>query len=151
MPALHAEIFAASYRSTRSPFPDAKDVYILGAIDESTDLFIDANGPNDVPTDAANVVLLVIRPVHGAYFTPAVYLTGTTGDDGDDPSGWARHPDQFAFGGRYVGTSDSRFSTLIEKATGHRFYGAVPLHDYSMTRESRDNAYARAVHEEANA
>ena len=32
-------------------------------------------------------------------------------------------------GGCYVGTSDSRFGEAIEKLLGHRFYGAVALHD----------------------
>jgi len=33
------------------------------------------------------------------------------------------------FGGNYAATSDSRFSRAVEKITGHRFYGAVPVHD----------------------
>lgn len=33
------------------------------------------------------------------------------------------------YGGRFVSTSDSRFSDVIENLLGHRFYGAVPLHD----------------------
>lgn len=33
------------------------------------------------------------------------------------------------FGGCFVSTSDSRFSEAVEKICGHRFYGAVPLHD----------------------
>ena len=33
------------------------------------------------------------------------------------------------FGGNYAATSDSRFSDAIEKMLGHRFYGAVPVHD----------------------
>jgi hypothetical protein len=32
-------------------------------------------------------------------------------------------------GGNYVATSDSRFSEACAKLLGHRFYGAVPLHD----------------------
>jgi hypothetical protein len=32
-------------------------------------------------------------------------------------------------GGAYVATSDSRFSRAVEDLLGHRFYGAVPLHD----------------------
>lgn len=32
-------------------------------------------------------------------------------------------------GGNYAATSDSRFREAIEKMTGHRFYGAVPIHD----------------------
>jgi hypothetical protein len=33
------------------------------------------------------------------------------------------------FGGAFVHTSDSRFNSEIEKLTGNKFYGAVPLHD----------------------
>jgi hypothetical protein len=33
------------------------------------------------------------------------------------------------FGGNYAATSDSRFNEAIEKITGARFYGAVPVHD----------------------
>ena len=33
------------------------------------------------------------------------------------------------FGGNYAGCSDSRFSNAVEKIIGHRFYGAVPVHD----------------------
>ena len=33
------------------------------------------------------------------------------------------------FGGNYAGTCDSRFNEAVEKITGARFYGAVPIHD----------------------
>ena len=33
------------------------------------------------------------------------------------------------FGGAYVATSDGRFEYAVERLLGHRFYGAVPLHD----------------------
>ena len=36
---------------------------------------------------------------------------------------------QTMFGGAFVHTSDSRFSRAVEKLLGHRFYGAVALHD----------------------
>ena len=32
-------------------------------------------------------------------------------------------------GGNFAATSDSRFSQMIEDITGHRFYGAIPIHD----------------------
>lgn len=32
-------------------------------------------------------------------------------------------------GGNYAATSDSRFREAVEKITGSRFYGAVPIHD----------------------
>lgn len=31
--------------------------------------------------------------------------------------------------GAYIATSDSRFREAVEKMLGHRFYGAIPLHD----------------------
>jgi hypothetical protein len=33
------------------------------------------------------------------------------------------------FGGNYASTSDSRFCSAVEKICGHRFYGAVAVHD----------------------
>lgn len=33
------------------------------------------------------------------------------------------------FGGNYAGTCDSRFREAVEKITGARFYGTVPIHD----------------------
>lgn len=33
------------------------------------------------------------------------------------------------FGGNYAATSDSRFSKVCERLLGHRFYGAVAIHD----------------------
>ncbi len=142
MSALRAEIYSGRYRNTRSPFPDATDVYILGALVGNA--IVDPEGPSNAPLDAANAVLLIPRGQLGPIFVPAVYnhVVGA----------WLPHPDQFAMGGRYVGTSDSRFARLIRKATGNDFYGAVPLHDYSMTSEwhdsgrFRDNA-VRAAHE----
>lgn len=32
-------------------------------------------------------------------------------------------------GGNYAACSDSRFSQAVEKLLGHKFYGAVPIHD----------------------
>lgn len=32
-------------------------------------------------------------------------------------------------GGNYAATSDSRWSAAVEKCVGHRFYGAVAIHD----------------------
>ena len=35
----------------------------------------------------------------------------------------------YMMGGNYGATSDSRFSETCEKMLGHRFYGAVAIHD----------------------
>lgn len=41
-------------------------------------------------------------------------------------------------GGCYIATSDGRFSDLVESLLGHRFYGAIPLHDRYETKEEYD-------------
>jgi hypothetical protein len=41
-------------------------------------------------------------------------------------------------GGNYATTSDSRFASAIEKLVGHRFYGAVAVHDRFETPEQYD-------------
>lgn len=42
---------------------------------------------------------------------------------------WVKVPYHHAAGGNYAVTSDSRFSEACEKLLGHRFYGAVSIHD----------------------
>ena len=42
---------------------------------------------------------------------------------------WVVKPEWSMFGGNYGATSDSRFSEACERLLGHRFYGAVPIHD----------------------
>lgn len=38
-------------------------------------------------------------------------------------------------GGNYAATSDSRFNEAIEALLGHNFYGALPVHDRTESRE----------------
>lgn len=51
----------------------------------------------------------------------------------DDPEhiGWM-------FGGNYLASSDSRFRAMAEDIAGHRFYGAIPIHDRQETQEQYD-------------
>lgn len=42
---------------------------------------------------------------------------------------WLRAPGHFMMGGNFAATSDSRFSEKCEQLLGHRFYGAVAIHD----------------------
>ena len=44
-------------------------------------------------------------------------------------------------GGCYISTHDSRFSEAVEHILGHRFYGAIPLHDRSETQEMYDRMW----------
>jgi len=56
---------------------------------------------------------------------------------GDPPKG---HIGWMA-GGCYVSTTDSRFTEAVEHILGHRFYGAIPLHDRSETQELYDSMW----------
>lgn len=42
---------------------------------------------------------------------------------------WARDGRWLMFGGNYAATSDSRFTEAAERLLGHRWYGAVAIHD----------------------
>lgn len=42
------------------------------------------------------------------------------------------------FGGNMAHSSDSRFSKAVENLTGHRFYGALPIHDRFDTQADYD-------------
>ena len=35
----------------------------------------------------------------------------------------------YCFGGNYLASSDSRIDRYIDEICGHRFYGAIPIHD----------------------
>lgn len=41
-------------------------------------------------------------------------------------------------GGNYGATSDSRFGRKIEEILGHKFYGALPIHDRFESPEQND-------------
>lgn len=69
---------------------------------------------------------------------PAVALRPTNGGAGGaclvpvemGPDGAYRTVDAWVMmGGNYGGTSDSRWSALVETITGAKFYGAVAIHD----------------------
>jgi hypothetical protein len=47
----------------------------------------------------------------------------------ETPNGYTVAPGWFMNGGNYAATSDSRFTGACEKLLGHRFYGAVAVHD----------------------
>lgn len=42
---------------------------------------------------------------------------------------WVRTARHVSMGGNYAATSDSRFADTAEQLLGHRFYGAVAIHD----------------------
>lgn len=91
---------------------------------------VNASGPFQ-PSDDAPAVLLVPGHLEGGVHAVPAELN----DDGE----WApmRKPDHVGpmAGGNYIATSDSRFGELASSICGHRFYGAVSLHDRFETGE----------------
>lgn len=89
---------------------------------------------------SSRVDFLCVVNVPGAFSpardAPAAWLTrgnlpgtvkivpaGHDGQEYGEASGW------WMMGGNYAASSDSRFAEAVKKITGHRFYGAVAIHD----------------------
>lgn len=67
----------------------------------------------------------------GAGYQPGDVLLSFSPVRWDTAAGqWTRPALHLAAGGNY-GTGDSRLSDLIQHITGHRFYGAIAIHDYT--------------------
>lgn len=86
-------------------------------------VLVNVPGPFE-PDEKRPAAMLVQGSFHGiAVVVPAVRVEG----------GWNRmcSHDRVGpmMGGCYVASSDGRFAAAVEKITGVRFYGAVPLHD----------------------
>jgi len=79
----------------------------------STLTVINAEGPFE-PDENAPAVMLVANPYNSVVIKAVKDI---------DAKKWCM------MGGNYAATSDSRFGQAIEKMTGQRFYGAVPIHD----------------------
>lgn len=82
-------------------------------------------------------VVNVEGPFNPSAYTPAVMLENHVRDClrlvpayfNSDTGRYQRLPGHFMMGGNFGGTSDSRFSQTCERLLGHRFYGAVAIHD----------------------
>jgi hypothetical protein len=81
-------------------------------------------------------VVNIDGPFHPKSHRPAVFLEkhvsgclrivpAIVNDDGT----YFKDPRSAMMGGNYAATSDSRFSEACEHLLGHRFYGAVAVHD----------------------
>lgn len=103
------------YRAVRGP--DCSNGGPSGYLKELT--VINCSGPFD-PNDERPAVMLeshvpgCVRLVLVGEDGKALKLAGESGP---------------MFGGNYGATSDSRFNEKIAQLLGHRFYGAVPIHD----------------------
>jgi hypothetical protein len=87
-------------------------------------LIVNVDGPFTPYHGDLPAVMLVAGNVPGTVkIVPAVLV-------GDEYVSEPEHTKRWAmFGGNYLSTSDSRFHRAIEKITGHRDSGCVPIHD----------------------
>lgn len=102
-----ASIFRDDYNSTANEFEKATRLFIANT-----------SGPFQ-PKEGDSVAIIDTNAMGSVVVRPA-YL---------DESGEWKPKRNGMMGGAYVSTSDSRFNDAIEKLLGHRFYGAVALHD----------------------
>jgi len=101
------------------PLGDCTNNGISGGKAESLCL-VNVDGPSE-PSDKVPAAMLVKGNGNGLVkIVPAVYCE--IGEYTPDPR-WCM------MGGNYAATSDSRFHEAVEKITGRRSYGAVPIHD----------------------
>lgn len=90
---------------------------------------VNVPGPFE-PSDRYPAALLVGGPGGTVNIVPA---EADWGDYETDPAEF--HPVRIdgsvgpMNGGNYAGSSDSRFDEAVQKILGHRFYGAVAIHD----------------------
>lgn len=106
----------------KSPLGDCTNGGVSSKVNSLT--VVSVNGPFD-PSDDAPAVMLVLRNLSAGNVVclrPAVWC--------EDESGWVLEDYKaWMMGGNYGSTSDSRFTEAIENLLGHRFYGAVAIHD----------------------
>jgi hypothetical protein len=114
---LRCSIFRSDYRSLNQLLTDFKNVTLVGPEIEAV------GGAVFEPNADAPAVKLKVRNIGGII---------VTAEPVDKPDGMCGP----MAGGTYIATSDSRFSQAIERITGSRFYGAIPLHDYFETWEN---------------
>lgn len=80
--------------------------------------------PGRIDPDQAPPVVLQANHVYGEItvaLVPLIYVEST--------GVWRYEPGRFMAGGNYAATSDSRVSRLVSWMIGHRFYGALAVHD----------------------
>jgi hypothetical protein len=106
-----------------SVYRDARDDYdcTLGGISsQATQLcLINVSGPSQNSIDAPAAILE--SHVKGCLRIVPAEL--------DEHGNWVPKKGWYMMGGNYAATSDSRFSEACEALLGHRFYGAVAVHD----------------------
>lgn len=81
---------------------------------------VNVDGPFE-PSDDCPAVMLDSHVLGCLRIVPAVKTEA--GNWIIEPGGW------YMDGGNYASTSDSRFSAACNRLLGHRFYGAVAIHD----------------------
>lgn len=99
---------------------------------------VNVEGPFE-PTEEAPAALLIHGNLRDTVkIVPAVQDTVEDGDWFPRVSMSGGRDIGPMFGGCYVATSDSRFGQAVERLLGHRYSGAVALHDRFETQEDYD-------------
>lgn len=97
-----------------------------------TVLIVNVDGPTDpklIKPDRDGRETPLVALIRGAYTGIVRIVPCELTDDGEGFVVTSKPGIGPMMGGCYVATSDSRFTEAVEKLTGARFYGAVPLHD----------------------
>lgn len=116
----------------RSDLGDCSAGGISGKVNRVT--VVNVEGPSE-PSDEAPAVMLVPGNLRGTAKVVAAWVVSGNGDYAPAAPADMVGP---MMGGTYVGTSDSRFCSAVEKLTGSRG-GIAPLHDrYEVYREGWD-------------
>ena len=93
-----------------------------GWTENNDELFVACpSGPHEVEVDDPSLFVLRRGPLGSLRLEPNVIPDGMAGP---------------MMGGCYAATSDSRFSEMCEHLLGHRWYGAVAVHDRFDTWEA---------------
>lgn len=88
---------------------------------------VNVDGPFE-PREDMPAVMLVENAQRTCKIVPAENVDGQ----------WQPVKKWWMMGGNYATTSDSRFADAVEKLLGHRFYGAVAVHDRTETAEQSE-------------
>lgn len=88
---------------------------------------VNVDGPFE-PTENAPAAFLVKGALDSVIIVPAVEVSNHDLLEDKSKKGYIQET-RSMFGGNFGSTSDSRFSNAVAKILGHRFYGAVPIHD----------------------
>lgn len=79
------------------------------------------------PTEGAPAVAFAVRHIYGLFGEGETVLVDVVPVESDGSGTYRVTPGME--GGNYASLGDSRLTDLVSELVGHRFHGAVPIHD----------------------